>query len=143
MDAFGAAGIVVSLFDFFVLQGRSVFGLDPLGIVVFLLGVAVEVSALRALGGQYSPRVRTSEGQKLVRSGPYRFIRHPVYLGLILVFFSAPIAWASAYGVLLALPTVPLLLRRIGLEEKAMVLRFGDEYAAYAQRSKRLIPLVY
>ena len=143
VDSFGAVAIVVSLLDFFVLQRRSIYGLDPLGVLIFLLAVAIEISALRALRGQYTPVVKTSEGQTLVQAGPYKHIRHPVYLGLVLVFFSAPIAWMSAYGALLALPTIPLLLRRIGIEEKAMAQRFGSEYTAYAQRTKRLLPLVY
>lgn len=143
VDAFGAAAIIVSLYDYFVIQRRPLLELDFIGALVFLAGVALESSALRALGKEYSLRVRTTAKQKLVRSGPYRFIRHPVYLGLILVFFSAPIAWTSYYGALVALPTIPLLLRRIRLEERAMMQRFGDEYAAYVQKTKRLIPFIY
>ena len=143
VDAFGGAAIVVSVLDFFLLQKRPLSGADPLGLVVLLVGVVAILSALRALRGQYTLRVKTTEGQTLVQSGPYGHIRHPIYLGLILVFFSASIAWWSAYGALLAVPTIPLLLRRIGIEEKAMTLRFGDAYAFYRQKTKRLIPFVY
>ncbi|MDE1852490.1 MAG: isoprenylcysteine carboxylmethyltransferase family protein [Thaumarchaeota archaeon] len=143
VDSLGAAGILVSLFDYFTIQKRPLLGLDPIGVAIFLMGVAVELSAVRALGRQYSLRVKTTEEQKLIQAGPYRYIRHPVYLGLILVFFSAPIAWVSLYGALIALPTIPLLLKRIRVEERAMAFRFGDEYTAYVQRTKRLIPLVY
>jgi protein-S-isoprenylcysteine O-methyltransferase Ste14 len=143
VDAFGGAAIVVSVLDFFLLQGRSLSGADPLGLVIFLVGVGMTASALGALRGQYTLKVKTSVSQTLVQSGLYRFIRHPVYLGLILVFFSASIAWTSAYGALLAVPTIPLLLRRIGIEESAMALRFGDEYASYRQKTKRLVPFVY
>ena len=143
VDAFGGAAIVVSVLDFFLLQKRLLSSADPLGLVVLIVGVAAIFSALRALRSQYTLPVKTSETQTHDQTGPYRYIRHPVYLGLILVFFSGPIAWMSAYGALLAVPTVPLLLRRIGIEERAMGRRFGGEYAAYLQRTKRLVPFVY
>ncbi len=143
VDAFGGAAIVVSVLDFFLLQGRALSGANPLGLVVFLVGVGAIASSLLALRTQYTLQVKTSEDQTLIQSGPYKFIRHPAYLGLILVFFSASIAWMSVYGALLAIPTIPLLLRRISIEERAMGLRFGDEYAIYKKRTKRLIPFVY
>jgi len=133
---------VVSLIDFLVVQRHPILGLDPLGVVVFLLGLIIEISARRALGRHFSVRIRTTETQALVQSGPYKFIRHPLYLGVIMVYFSEAIAWESAYGVFI-LPIIPLPLRRIAIEEKAMDLRFGEEYTAYAKKTKRLIPLIY
>lgn len=143
VNAFGVAGVAVSLLDFLIGHNRPIIGLDPLGVAVFLLGLTIEISARRALGKHFSVKIRTTENQMLVQSGPYRFIRHPIYLGVILVYFSAAIAWESAYGALIILPIIPLLQRRIIIEEKVMALRFGDEYAAYAKKTKRLIPLVY
>lgn len=70
VDTFSAAAIIVSLADFFVLRGRSIYQVDPLGVAVFLVGIAVEGSALRALKGQYSQRVKTNENQTLVQAGP-------------------------------------------------------------------------
>lgn len=143
MSAFGAAGVTVSLFDFFVVRGHSIFEIDLVGVVVFLAGVTVTASARRALGKFFSTRVRVTSAQRLIQSGPYRYIRHPIYLGVILLYFSAPIAYQSTYGALVALPVVPILLHRISIEEKAMTLHFGSEYEAYAKRTKRLVPLIY
>ena len=143
VDVFGGAAIIVSVLDFFLLEKRPLSRADPLGLLILLVGVAAIGSALWALRSQYTLRVETSEARTLVQTGPYRYIRHPIYLGLILVFFSAPIAWTNEYGALLAVPTIPLLLRRIGIEERAMGQRFGDEYTAYLRRTKKLIPLVY
>lgn len=142
VDAFGAAGVVVGLFDFFLVQRRPILQLDPLGVVVFLLGLTLVAAAVRALGRSFSLRIEAAGEQRLVQSGPYRFIRHPLYLGLILAFFSGPITWQSAYGALVMLPIIPLLLLRIRHEERVMALIF-DGYAAYARGTKRLIPLIY
>lgn len=143
VNAFGVVGVAVSLLDFFVVQKRSIFGLDPLGVMVFLLGFTVVVSARSALGRNFSVRIRNVGERKLIQSGPYRFVRHPIYLGIIILYFSGPIAWQSAYGALIILPIIPLLLRRINIEEKALALWFGGEYQAYKKRTKRLVPLIY
>jgi protein-S-isoprenylcysteine O-methyltransferase Ste14 len=137
------AGFFVSLYDFFVLKGRTMSQLDPLGVAVLVAGFAFQLVAIRALGKEYSFRVRTTKEQTLVQSGPYRLVRHPAYLASILEYFSMPLMLYSGYGVLVVLPIVPILLRRIVIEEKAMLLRFGDEYRAYAKRVKRLIPFVF
>lgn len=137
------AGVAVSLFDFFVVRGHSILEIDLAGVAIFLAAVAVTVSARRALGKFFSTRVRVTSAQRLIQSGPYRYIRHPIYLGVMLLYFSAPIVYQSAYGALVALPVVPILLRRISIEEKAMALHFGTEYGAYAKRTKRLVPLIY
>ena len=143
VDAFRGTAIIVSVLDFFLLQKRPLSSADPLRLLILLVGTAAIASALQALRSQYTLRVRTSESQTLVQTGPYRHVRHPIYLGLILVFFSASVAWWSAYGAVLALPTMPLLLRRVGIEERAMALRFGDEYATYSRKTKKPIPFVY
>lgn len=143
INAFGIAGVAVSLFDFGVVQRRPLLNLDPVGVATFALGLTVELSARRALGKEFAITVRTTAEQRLVQSGLYRFVRHPLYLGVIVLYFSAPIAWQSAYGALVILPIIPFLLRRISIEEEAMALRFGDEWMAYARRTRRLIPLIY
>ena len=142
-DAFGVAGVVVSLVDFFLLQRRPWFELDLVGVVILLLGEALIFSGRRALGPFATTRIRIETGQHVVQSGPYRYIRHPIYLGLILQFYAAPIAWWSAYGAMVMLPLVALLLRRIDLEEAVMESNFGSEYERYIKQTKRLIPFIY
>lgn len=142
-DGIGIAGVLVSLTDFFLLQKRPWFELDLVGVPVLLFGEVLIFSGRRALGPFVTTRVKTASGQRVIRSGPYRFIRHPIYLGLILQFYAAPIAWRSAYGAIVMLPLVLLLLRRVALEEEVMKSSFGPEYEDYCRRTKRLIPCIY
>ncbi|MBI5533330.1 MAG: isoprenylcysteine carboxylmethyltransferase family protein [Deltaproteobacteria bacterium] len=112
------------------------------GVALFVVGVALRLYAVRTLGDLYSHRVRVQSSHRVISRGPYRFIRHPAYagmllahLGFVLVFFH----WlALAPLVLLLLPGVVL---RITVEEKAMLGL--DGYADYCARRKRLIPMVW
>ena len=70
-------------------------------------------------------------------------MRHPAYLGAILLFTGIPVMFSSVLGFVVMLLLVPYLLHRITLEERMMIERFGKEYEDYTRSSKRLIPFVY
>ncbi len=76
--------------------------------------------------------------------GPYRFVRHPMYTGLILVYVG--IGWAAqswAAVILTSLVTTKFAAYCIPDEEKALVSEFGEQYASYSRRVKRLIPFIF
>jgi len=83
-------------------------------------------------------------GQKLNRSGLYRFVRHPSYLGLELIFLAFALHsrnW-TCFAVVFIPPTLALLYR-IHVEETALRLAFGADYDDYSSNTKRLIPGIY
>ncbi len=76
--------------------------------------------------------------------GPFRFVRHPMYTGLILVYLGIGLAvqsWAAV--VLTSLAATMLPAYRISVEEKALISEFGELYISYSKRVKRLIPFIY
>ncbi len=82
-----------------------------------------------------------SRGQRLVRSGPYRFVRHPGYAAFVLMAFGIALGFSS----LVALAAVPLLLlpalaNRIWVEEELLLSAFGSEYRDYQRTTRRLLP---
>jgi protein-S-isoprenylcysteine O-methyltransferase Ste14 len=80
----------------------------------------------------------------MVRSGLYRVLRHPSYLGLLMVFVAIAIHsrnWISF--VVAVVPTTAALIYRIQVEEQALQEAFGEEYAQYSRVTKRLVPGVY
>jgi protein-S-isoprenylcysteine O-methyltransferase Ste14 len=79
----------------------------------------------------------------LVTDGIYGVIRHPSYLGAIILMLGWALAFRSALGVILAALIIPLLLARIHSEEAMLRSQFGDQYDAYCQRTSRLIPGIY
>ena len=79
----------------------------------------------------------------LVTNGPYRFVRHPGYLGEIMSMSGVGISLGSIVGIGLAIISVFLVLKRLQHEEEMLMTEFGNEYQNYAKRTKRLIPFIY
>lgn len=120
---------------------------DAILVVAVLLqsgAVALGVPARLALGRAYQPRAAAQTGGDLVQSGPYRWIRHPLYVAALLWVVGWSLTIGSV-GVAVAAVVVllPTLLRRIEREEGDLQRVFGDEYDAYSQRTWRLVPFLY
>ncbi len=114
------------------------------GLVVMYVGVLLRWWSFRTLGRYFTFTVRTSPDQPVVTDGPYRFVRHPGYLGYLLVLTGIGVMQENWLSIA-ALALVPLIGfgYRIRVEEKALLDDLGDRYAAYASRRKRLVPLVW
>lgn len=113
------------------------------GIVLFGIGLGLNVWAMWVLHGLYTIRLSVREEHRLVTHGPYRIVRHPGYFGFVL----ALPGMGLALGSLAILAFVPFLIAwlvvRIQDEEAMLVAEFGEAYRAYQRRTKRLIPFLY
>ena len=113
-------------------------------VAVLAAALAIRWTALFTLGKSFSANVAIRESQKMVRSGLYRVVRHPSYLGLLMVLVAIGIHsrnWISL--VVAVVPTTAALIYRIQVEEQALQEAFGEEYAQYSRATKRLLPGVY
>lgn len=120
---------------------------SPLGWPIYvatgllLLGFLTRLHAVTALGRFFTTTVTVSSEQQLVQRGLYARIRHPGYLGSFLIFTGLGFAFGNWLSLCFLLGlTIPAFLYRIHIEERAMEAQFGASYAAYRQRTKRLIP---
>jgi protein-S-isoprenylcysteine O-methyltransferase Ste14 len=113
------------------------------GLVLVLAGLVIRFVAIAALKRNFSAALRIRADHTLVKSGIYGQVRHPAYLGAILLFTGVPVMLSSPLGFLVMLLLVPYLLHRIKLEETMLIERFGKEYEDYIKSSKRLIPYIY
>jgi len=116
-----------------------VFGLALMG-----LGLGVKAWAMRTLGRFYTRTLRTADDQPVIEAGPYRLVRHPGYLGALVLWVGFGLAlrnWLAAAGIG-ALMAVAYG-RRIAAEERMLVARLGPAYVAYQRRTWRLVPTVY
>ena len=123
-----------------VLDGETV---RWLGVFFYLAGGALRIWPIFVLGRRFSGLVAIQPGHELVTDGIYRVIRHPSYLGMIILMLGWALAFRSGLGVVLAALIVPPLLARIRSEEALLRSQFGDEYDAYRRRTSRLIPGIY
>lgn len=115
--------------------------LKTAGLITMIIGLAIRWSAVISLGKAFSANVAIRENQTVNTSGLYSIVRHPSYLGLLLIFLA--IGLYSRHWLALAIvviPTTAALLYRIHIEEAVLNAAFGDDYAAYCKRTKRLIP---
>ena len=87
--------------------------------------------------------IKISEGQKVISTGPYSIIRHPMYFAGMLFILSIPLALGSVWGLLVVVPTVPFMGWRIGDEEKLLRTEL-EGYSEYCEKVKyRVIPGLY
>lgn len=119
----------------------------PAGVVIaadilVLLGYGIVFLVFRE--NSYTSRViEVEQGQKVVSSGPYAVVRHPMYLGILIMYVISPLALGSYWAVLPALLTIPVLVARIRNEENVLA-RDLKGYQEYKLRTRyRLIPGIW
>ncbi len=114
-----------------------------IGLALTLTGLAFAVWARFVLGRNWSGTVTLKQGHELVRSGPYRIVRHPIYSGLLLALLGTAIARGDIGGFIgVAIAAFTLRLKSF-TEESFMTEQFGPQYTAYKGDVKALIPLVW
>jgi protein-S-isoprenylcysteine O-methyltransferase Ste14 len=110
------------------------------GVALSLAAIAANTWAQATLGREYSRILRVREGQRLIESGPYRWIRHPIYLGGSLFFLGILLESANSLVAASMVFSIAMLLVRIPREEAMMLERFGDAYREYMKRTGRVLP---
>ncbi len=114
------------------------------GVALMVGGLAMRVWAFSALGRFYTRTLRVSDQQTVVTAGPYRYIRHPGYLGMLALWIGAGLAAGNAILLLIGTVVVTLAyLYRMDAEEAMLVRLLGDDYRRYRTHTRRLIPLIY
>lgn len=111
------------------------------GGAVLVAGIVFHAWALTVLGRFFSPNVVIRSDHRLIREGPYRALRHPVYTGMFMIALGTSLLVGPVLGVALTvLLAMAGFLYRIRIEEKLMTEKFGNEYEAYRQESWKMFP---
>ena len=127
--------------------GAVVFGAPWMkfaSLPVLVCGLALRWTAVLSLGKSFSANVAIHSTQTVLKTGLYRWMRHPSYTGLLLCILAVglhPRNWISL--LVIVVPPAAALLYRIHVEEIALREHFGQEYFEYSKQTRRLIPGIY
>jgi protein-S-isoprenylcysteine O-methyltransferase Ste14 len=113
-----------------------------LGMVIAVSGMVLEFSTQIYLGKNHSTTLHIGEEQTLITTGPYQYMRHPMYTALITVGIGLGLLSSSWYFLLPFLATLVVVAFRIPKEEDAMIEKFGDRYVKYSQETGRFLPRI-
>ncbi|HEX3744055.1 MAG TPA: isoprenylcysteine carboxylmethyltransferase family protein [Bryobacteraceae bacterium] len=112
------------------------------GLFICALGLAFAVWARRYLGRNWGMPMSVKEDPELVTSGPYRYVRHPIYAGLLLALLGSALVSGALWLMIFAILGGYFVLAARA-EERLMLRQFPEQYAAYRARTKVMIPFVY
>ncbi len=139
--AMGQAGVLLSALWLDSAWAAPIFW-HGVGLSIFICGILFRLWAILTLGRYYSHMVRKMEGHQIITKGPYQFVRHPAYTGMILanagivIFFFNVISLAIFLFIL-----IPAIALRILIEEKTLFQIHG--YPEYAKLKKRIVPAIW
>ena len=106
-------------------------------------GTALVLRSRAELGAAWSFVPKADQGTGFVTTGPYRFVRHPIYLGFALLATGQAVAFGNWPALMIVLcGIVPTFAWRARAEEKLLIRTFGERYAAYQQQTRMIIPYV-
>ncbi|GFZ32164.1 hypothetical protein CSC2_26900 [Clostridium zeae] len=113
------------------------------GVIILVISLSFAIWARITLGRNWSGAIQRVEGQRLVKDGPYRHVRNPIYTGIVCGFFGTFIALgtiASLVGFIIMLSTYIVKIRK---EQRYLIEEFGEEYNKYISESWALIPFIF
>lgn len=123
-------------------QAHSELYLQIIGLVLFASGLLLAVWARVYLGNNWGFPTMKRQGTELITSGPYKFIRHPIYTGILLGMLGTAIG-VTLYWLVVFAAFAGYFISSAVAEEKYMTVRFPKEYSHYQKQTKMLLPLLF
>lgn len=115
-----------------------------LGLIISAIGLAIRIFSIKTLNRYFTYSVTKVANQEIVEKGLYKTIRHPGYLGQIIIFTGISISLSNWVSIILMLISIMIgYINRINVEEKFMLKQLGSNYYSYQKRTKRLLPKFY
>ncbi|MBU0568904.1 isoprenylcysteine carboxylmethyltransferase family protein [bacterium] len=138
---------VGAIFEYFyftyILQVKEInLAVSLIGITMYVGVIPLRKWALNALGKQLSADIKIAEDHRLIKEGPYQYVRHPLIICVVAEVFALALIPNSYYSFLIALfGFMPFMVFRAHLEEKALTEEFGEEYLNYKKEAYGFLPL--
>lgn len=114
-----------------------------IGVLMIITGIIFRAWAVRTLGKYFTATVQIKEDHTLIRTGPYRIVRHPSYSGAFMAIVAGAVVLESLTGFIIScIAMIIAYYVRIGIEEKELIARFGNDYLDFKRETKMIIPYV-
>lgn len=118
--------------------------LKYIGLSTIIIGIIIRFIAIKQLGKFFTVDVTIREGHQLMQSGFYKLLRHPSYTGCLLSFLGYGITLNNWFSLTVVFtPILLIFIYRMNVEEKVLIQQFGEKYASYMRKTKRLVPFIY
>ncbi len=118
--------------------------LTTVSLILMVSGLAIRTWAVFTLGRYFTWHISTQENQRIIKTGPYAFVRHPGYFGAFLTYASTALFLKAWFSFVLSLIILLFaFLRRIYHEEKKLKLNLGSQYDSYCNNVKKFIPGIW
>jgi protein-S-isoprenylcysteine O-methyltransferase Ste14 len=128
---------------FFLSKPVDIFW-EGFGLPLIIGGLIIRWIAIFQLGNSFTVDVAITDRAILKTDGIYEKIRHPGYLGMLLVVTGFAVTMSSFYSILvLVVPVFTAVVYRISIEEKVLITEFGDGYTRYMELTKKIIPRIF
>ena len=131
------AGVLV------ILREEYRLPLTIVGFGVILLSIVINLLARQELARNWSPLAGTSAEQRLIKSGIYAHIRHPIYTSALLLSLGLALITSNLWGLALFVLALAAFSIRIRAEERALLAKFDGEYQEYMQKTGALLPKLH
>jgi len=137
--------VLLSFLDYFIWK-IIIFPnwLIAISLAILIFGYLLRLYLKHLLGKQFNIYIVIRKDHKLIKKGPYRYIRHPLYTSTILIFLGLAGTLSSVIGVIATVMLIiPAILLRIKREEYYLEKKFGKQYKNYKKSTKSLIPPIW
>jgi protein-S-isoprenylcysteine O-methyltransferase Ste14 len=115
-----------------------------IGMALVVIGLMIRIHSILTLKQYFTYSVAKVENHKIIKTGLYKFIRHPGYLGQLIIFIGISTSISNWLSIpVMMIPITLGYLYRIKVEERFMLEQLGEDYLNYQVRTKRIIPRVY
>lgn len=116
---------------------------QPFGIVLTIIGLVIAIVARKTLADNWSADVELKKDHKLITEGVYKYVRHPIYTGIILMGIGTILVMQTIYSIIFYLAMIIFLTYKLKKEEKLLLQHFPNDYPGYMKKTKALIPFIY
>ena len=129
--------------EYFLINKKINHKITVFGSLIIILGFIVILFSNKAIGSNWSASIQKEGTEKLITSGVYKFIRHPLYFSGLLIFIGIFIYFQSWLSSILLIPSFLFINLRIKHEEKELLGLFTEDFLQYKKLTKKIIPFIY